>query len=1137
MCFYDANDKVAKFTVQVRDAFDNLTGSAVTTFDYDVLDCVLHVTRPLSDPLSIVTAFSYDADRNLILVSSPEAVNGHDSNNVVSYDYDERNLLFHEVRAPGTALSSTTQHDYDVNGRETTLSVGLGATTVPAVWTSSCDGLGRRVFATDPMGNVCTSAYDAMDNLVYKRIDGETNDVSGGQGNRKLSLCRYTYDSLNRCSAIHQSFFDPATGSPIGDGDVTTAFTRTDNGRVIRITDDNGHATQYAYDTVDRLSLVTDARSNTVAYACDPNGNVITTTKTDFSDLGGAPQVFTCSAGYDPLNRCVSQTDNVGNTVQNSYDSLSDCVLTQDANGQMVFNSYDYLGRCTGRCVDMDRDGIADACTSAVWDDNSRMVSCTDANTNTTAFGYDSLDRCTRVSYADTSQRSFTYDTRDNQLTSTDPNGTIITNSFDLLDRCIRCTIAPGVGVSATTTFEQFSYDGLSRCVLAANDACQRTFGYDSLGDCVASTQDGLPASDTFDGVGNCLSMNYPGGQAVQYTYDALDRLSTVVLPAQQGQPSVTLASYAYDGPARLATITRPYGVNTRVKWNGLISPANAPGDYGWQCVSSVGHASTGQAVDRRTFAYDHNQNKTVRAQVVPFVQGGDTLTNTWSYDPLNQLNKAINTKGTGATLRSYSLDAQGNRIAVTNNGAVQVYTRDATLPQPADFQMDLYTSTPFGNETHDNNGNRIQLSSAVGMTIYQYDCRDRLVEVDTMSSGSLSPVVSFAYDAIGERISKTTYPPAPASPVTIQYVHNGDLPKEDCDDRVIEERQNSAVTKVYCWAQDCKTRGFTVDTSPPVVTIDGGSRYFYHCDELGNTLAITDSQGSVVERCEYDDFGQPTFLTADGSVIVDSGGLPVTSSPLGNPYLFHAMTWDSECALYCSRDCSTGPQSLDPATGASANRTWQAYSINPPRWASFDNNPWSARVCDDNDPSVHPLQITDCDDNDPNRHHPTQVGFYDDNNPIKHQYKYYLHSQCIIHRDLAARNYLRVTVNGSGAGSSSGITLRGTTRLDFGQAKIRRPRDLSCVIFAPDGGGGDHQLRTEFAVLRQRFDHNSCDYSIEPRNILKTYFETDDIPTQDQFEVRVEKFHVKQEFGPVQAERAWLYVRPLTGLSSFSSR
>src|ERR1700722_9595443 len=252
----------------------------------------------------------------------------------------------------------------------------------------------------------------------------------------------------------------------------------------------------------------------------------------------------------------------------------------------------------------------------------------------------------------------------------------------------------------------------------------------------------------------------------------------------------------------------------------------------------------------RRTFAFDHNQNKTQRVQTVPFVQGGDTLTNTWSYDPLNQLTKAINTKGNGATLRSYSLDAQGNRRAVTNNGAVQVYTRDATLPQPADFQMDLYTSTPFGNELHDNNGNRIQLSSPAGTTTYHYDCRDRLVEVDTMSSGGLSPVVSFAYDALGERISKTTYPPAPASPVTIQYVHDGDLPRENCDDSVIEERQNGAVTKVYCWAQNCRTRRtFPVESCPPLAIIAGGSRYFYHNDELGNVLAITDSQGSVVER------------------------------------------------------------------------------------------------------------------------------------------------------------------------------------------------------------------------------------------------------------------------------------------------
>ncbi len=50
---------------------------------------------------------------------------------------------------------------------------------------------------------------------------------------------------------------------------------------------------------------------------------------------------------------------------------------------------------------------------------------------------------------------------------------------------------------------------------------------------------------------------------------------------------------------------------------------------------------------------------------------------------------------------------------------------------------------------------------------------------------------------------------------------------------------------------------------------------------------------------CANDDYGGPRFLAADSTVAVGSDGTPVTSSPSGNPFLFHGMEWDAETALY----------------------------------------------------------------------------------------------------------------------------------------------------------------------------------------------------------------------------------------------
>src|SRR3982751_472862 len=59
-------------------------------------------------------------------------------------------------------------------------------------------------------------------------------------------------------------------------------------------------------------------------------------------------------------------------------------------------------------------------------------------------------------------------------------------------------------------------------------------------------------------------------------------------------------------------------------------------------------------------------RNKTAREQITEFAPGQGTLTNRWAYDPLNQLTRAINVKGTGSNFRGYHLDAEGNRLAGT---------------------------------------------------------------------------------------------------------------------------------------------------------------------------------------------------------------------------------------------------------------------------------------------------------------------------------------------------------------------------------------------------------------------------------------------------------------------------------------
>ncbi len=72
------------------------------------------------------------------------------------------------------------------------------------------------------------------------------------------------------------------------------------------------------------------------------------------------------------------------------------------------------------------------------------------------------------------------------------------------------------------------------------------------------------------------------------------------------------------------------------------------------------------------------------------------------------------------------------------------------------------------------------------------------------------------------------------------------------------------------------------------------GQYYYYHYDGLGSVVALTDSDGAVVETYSYDAFGGPT--------IRNSAGMVISESSVGNPYMFTGRRLDDETGLYYYR-------------------------------------------------------------------------------------------------------------------------------------------------------------------------------------------------------------------------------------------
>jgi RHS repeat-associated protein len=114
----------------------------------------------------------------------------------------------------------------------------------------------------------------------------------------------------------------------------------------------------------------------------------------------------------------------------------------------------------------------------------------------------------------------------------------------------------------------------------------------------------------------------------------------------------------------------------------------------------------------------------------------------------------------------------------------------------------------------------------------------------------------------------------------------------------------------------------------------DGQSeRYFFHADDLGNVMAVTDAAGQVVERYDYDDFGRPSVFDAQGGQRAESA--------IGNPYLFTGREFDAETGLYHYRT-----RYYDPVTGRFMTRDtigiWGDADELGNGSSYVSNNPWT---------------------------------------------------------------------------------------------------------------------------------------------------------------------------------------------------
>lgn len=761
-------------------------------------------------------SFGYDTSNRIVSLTDPIG-------RIFRYAYDAAGNL----ASFQDALGAVTQYNYDGNHRMTAAVDPRGTTYLQNTY----DSLGRvilqknaRGFATsfsydtslpgvttitDPLGNVTQYVHDASLRLV------SVVDALGG-------IVTYSYTPNNLIASATDQL-----------GRVQTS-TYDGNGNLISLTDPNGKTTQFAYDAKNNLLHLTDRLGRTTSFAYDSNDNLLSAT-----DPAGNTSLFT----YDSSGEVLTARNARAFTTAFNYNTTGSLIRVIDAVGGTVQMTYDGVGR---------------------------LLSVENQLANTSTRTYDLSDRLTTVSdpLGDTSR--FAYDLNGNLSQITDPDGKLTLYGYDATNKLVRVTDAIGgvtlyaydgntnlVGVTdAKGHFTAYAYDKLQRLTTTTDPlGKQKAYGYDRVGN-VTSTVDGNTKTNsfTYDALNRLVAMALSDGKSVSYSYDAVG--NRLVMTDWHGT-----TQYVSDLLNRVIGVTTPDGKTVEYNYDSVgnrLKTAYADGNAVQCQYDALNRLTSATDWTSRATGYTYDRVGNLIGMTHP--NGTSTL---YGYDPANRLVGILNLSGflplSGFV---YVLDRTGNRTAVVSSaGGVDQYGYDGL------YRLTSWTD-PIGNATrysYDSVGNRLTVSTAVGITNYTYDAADQLT-----ASGS----TSFTYDGNGNQITKTTgsttatygwdalnrLVSVAGGGINTQYQYDGD------GNRI---RQQLG-TGTYQYLNDTNAAlPVVLNENGPDGNIDyayGSSlvsasassfQSFYQFDGLGSVVNVTDQKGTVVANYAYDPWGQ----------------------------------------------------------------------------------------------------------------------------------------------------------------------------------------------------------------------------------------------------------------------------------------
>ncbi len=791
------------------------------------------------DELNRTTSYTYDANGRVTRITSPEG-------NYVEYTYDTRGNV---VTTTNVAKAGS----------------GLANIVTSAAYPAACTNTkicNQPTSMTDAKGFVTDYTYDA----THGGTISVTAPAPVAGGTRPQT--RYTYSS-------GQAYYKNSGGSIVASGQSHTVLSGISacqtTASCAGVVDESKTTIAYGPQTAGTANNLlpisataangagTVTSTNTVTY--DTVGNVLTvdgplagtadTTRARYDtgrqvvgvigpdpDGAGTRKHLAQRMTYNndgqvtnvEIGNVNSQSDadwngmTVSQNTTTTYDTNARPVRQELKSGGTTYSqtqaNYDALGRVNCVATRMD---------SAIW--ASQTDACTPQTTNAT-FGPDRVSKRsynaaseviqvqTAVGTADQSNEvSKTFSNNGRVLTVTDAENNRTAYEYDGFDRAVKTRYPDGTKgslTSSTTDFQQATFDANSNITQSRlRDGQLINLTYDRLNrvtlkDLPGTEQDVSYSYDLFNRMtqasqtGNVLGFQYDALSRntlqsgphgnIDYTYDAGGRRLTTVYP---GGTALTI-NYDYDVIGNVSRI-RENGATTGV---GVLATYTFD-NLGRRTGITRGNGSTS------SYTYD----AVSRLASIGSDLGGTTYdqTTTFAYNPAGQINTLSKSNDIYAWNGHYNVD----RVSV-GNGLNQ-----------------LKPATPGGDQTsvptlnYDGRGNL----TTSGTNGYTYSSENMLLTGPSSATLGYDPALRL-YQSVGGGVT-----------TRMQYDGNA---------LIAEYNGTNVLQRRYIHGPG---------SDEPLLWYEGGGladRRWFHSDERGSVVAVTDGSGTVLGTNRYDEYGIP---------------------------------------------------------------------------------------------------------------------------------------------------------------------------------------------------------------------------------------------------------------------------------------